>query len=264
VRDAPHMRILECRSCGLVALESAAHIHADHYRDSGMHGQSVPTMESWLRQCEWDDRRRFESLSAAIANRRVLDFGCGAGGFVHLAAGLACDVVGVEVERRVQDFWRDRHRIVDSVAAAGGNFDVVTAFHVVEHLVDPRRMLTELAAVLAPGGTLIVEVPSADDALLTLFDCAPFQRFTYWSQHLFLFNPATLRALAVQAGLEVVAIRQVQRYPLSNHLHWLSRSTPGGHQLWSFLDSPALTQAYGAALAAQGLCDTLVAHLGRS
>ena len=263
VRDAPHLRVLECRSCGLVALDSAAHIGADHYRDSGMHGDALPDMEAWLRQCERDDQRRFSALREVIADRRVLDFGCGAGGFVQLAAELAADVVGVEPESRVREYWGNRRRIVDSLSAAGENFDVVTAFHVVEHLVDPRETLVELGSKLGPRGQLVIEVPSADDALLTLLDCGPFQNFTYWSQHLFLFTPATLRSLATQAGLEVIAIRQVQRYPLSNHLHWLSRGAPGGHQVWSFLDTPALNEAYAASLAAQGHCDTLVAYLGR-
>ena len=108
---------------------------------------------------------------------------------------------------------------------------------------------------------MIIEVPSSEDALLTLFDCDAFQRFTYWSQHLFLFNAETLRQLASQAGLKVIAMQQYQRYPLSNHLHWLSQGNPGGHQKWSFLNSPILAEAYANTLAAIGKCDTLVAHL---
>ena len=99
--------------------------------------------------------------------------------------------------------------------------------------------------------------------MLTLYDNEAFQRFTYWSQHLFLFNAETLRHLATQAGLQVIAIQQIQRYPLSNHLHWLSRHRPGGHQSWSFIDTPTLTAAYAASLAAVGKCDTLIAHLER-
>lgn len=51
----------------------------------------------------------------------------------------------------------------------------MTAFHVVEHLPDPRGMLCKLATLLAPGGTMVIEVPSGDDALLTLYDCHGFQ-----------------------------------------------------------------------------------------
>ncbi len=148
-----------------------------------------------------------------------------------------------------------------SLEAAGNGYDLITAFHVVEHLLDPRSMISSLAQKLQPQGRMIIEVPSAEDALLTLYDCNPFQRFTYWSQHLYLFNAATLELLARQAGLRVVAIQHYQRYPLSNHLHWLSQGQPGGHQKWTFLDTPELTRAYASTLAAIGKTDTLIAHM---
>jgi len=263
VRDAPQLRILECAACGLVFLDSSEHIRAGHYADSGMHGDELPAIDAWLRECASDDRRRFEALRDEIANRKLLDFGCGAGGFLRLAAEFAASASGIEPERRVQDHWRGRLRLLPELAAAERDFDLITAFHVVEHLPDPRATLAELAAHLKPGGRLVVEVPSSEDALLTLYDNDAFQRFTYWSQHLYLFNSANLRRLGEQAGLEVVAVRQVQRYPLANHLHWLSRGKPGGHQRWSFLRSAGLDEAYANALAALGRCDTLWAVFGQ-
>lgn len=263
VRDAPQLRIVECVQCGLVCLDSQQHIGEGHYANSRMHGGAPPAIESWLRETENDDRRRFESLRDELVNRDVLDFGCGAAGFVRMASAVAASVTGVELERRVHDHWRGQLNLVDTLGNAGRDFDLITAFHVVEHLPDPRATLGELAGHLRERGRIIVEVPSSDDVLLTLYDNDAFQRFTYWSQHLFLFNAATLSQLALQSGLRVVSIRQVQRYPLSNHLYWLSRGKPGGHQRWSFLDSAELDAAYGNALAAIGKCDTLVACLER-
>jgi 2-polyprenyl-3-methyl-5-hydroxy-6-metoxy-1,4-benzoquinol methylase len=263
VRDDSSLRILECNNCGLVMLSSREHIGSGHYADSGMHGASPPSMESWLRDTEQDDQRRFEMLSAALTNRKVLDFGCGAAGFVRKARSLASQVVGIEPERRVREHYGSSVQLYGSLADTVDNYDLITAFHVIEHLADPGAMLRELAARLREDGRLVIEVPSSEDALLTIYDSDAFQRFTYWSQHLFLFNAETLRRLIVQAGLRVVTIQQLQRYPLSNHMHWLSRQRPGGHQQWSFLDTPALTAAYAAALAAIGKCDTLIAYVAK-
>jgi len=130
-------------------------------------------------------------LKSSLLNKKVLDFGCGNGGFLLRADKLAAEVTGVEPEKRVQE------------------------------------QLKELAGSLAPRGRMVVEVPSSEDALLTLFSCDAFQRFTYWSQHLFLFNYETLQTLVEQAGLITVSVQQYQRYPLSNHLHWLSQGKPG-------------------------------------
>ena len=143
----------------------------------------------------------------------------------------------------------------------GGGYDLITAFHVIEHLPDPLQVLKSLAEKLSLNGQIIIEVPNSEDALLTLYDCDAFQHFTYWSQHLFLFNSNNLNLLARKAGLKVKAIQHIQRYPLSNHLHWLSKGMPGGHKAWSFIDSPELNNAYVNALAAIGKTDTLVAFL---
>ena len=261
VRDAPGMQIVECDHCGLVMLSATDHIVPGFYENSGMHGAEPTPMDTWLKETEWDDQRRFDMVKAMLPNKRLLDFGCGAAGFLQRARNLAVDVTGVELETRVRDYWAGQINIVPSVEAACGGYDLITAFHVIEHLPEPRVMLASLAGSMKPNGRMIVEVPSANDALLTLYDCDAFQRFTYWSQHLFLFNAATLEILARQAGLRVVTVQHYQRYPLSNHLHWLSQGKPGGHQRWAFLDTPELASAYANTLAAIGKTDTLIAHL---
>ncbi len=261
VRDVPGMQIVECDNCGLVTLSATDHIAPGFYENSGMHGAEPAPMEEWLKETEWDDQRRFEMVKAMLPNKRLLDFGCGAAGFLRQAKSLAAEVAGIELEARVRDYWAGQIHIVPSVESVGGGYDLVTAFHVIEHLPDPRSMLAGLARQLKPNGRMIVEVPSAEDALLSLYDCDAFQRFTYWSQHLYLFNASTLEMLARQAGLQVVAVQHYQRYPLSNHLHWLSQGKPGGHQRWAFLDTPELASAYASTLAALGKTDTLIAHL---
>lgn len=261
VRDAPDLKIMECNNCGLVSLSSVEHIHSGFYEKSGMHGEDPTSIDAWLKDTEWDDTRRLEMLKALLPNKKLLDFGCGAGGFLKKAQHIAGKIAGIELEQRVRDYWDGQIEIYPDFESAEVDYDLITAFHVVEHLSDPRTILKNLAGMLAENGRMVVEVPCSDDALLTIYDSTAFQLFSYWSQHLFLFNNETLRLLAEQAGLRIVAIQQYQRYPLSNHLYWLSKGQPGGHQKWAFLDSPELNQAYSNALASVGKCDTIIAHL---
>ncbi|MDD4601885.1 MAG: methyltransferase, partial [Negativicutes bacterium] len=96
-----------------------------------------------------------------------------------------------------------------------------------------------------------------------LYNNTPFSHFTYWSCHLFLFKAKTLEMLVSQVGLKINYIKQIQRYPLSNHLFWLVNGEPGGHQKWHFLDSPELFTIYEKQLAAIGKCDTLMASISK-
>jgi len=194
-----------------------------------------------------------------------LDFGCGVGGFLDLAKQSASCIDGIELERALQSSFKQRGlQVFSQLKEAMGSehtWDVVTAFHVVEHLSDPMGTIKDLSTLLSRGGEMIIEVPSSDDALLTLYKNAGFQEFTYWSQHLYLFNASTMKFLIKKAGLKLNWIKHVQRYPLSNHLYWLSKGKPGGHKQWAFLDDQQLNQNYEQQLAALGLTDTIVAGI---
>ncbi|MEK7308506.1 MAG: class I SAM-dependent methyltransferase, partial [Nitrospirota bacterium] len=254
VRDNPSLKIAECTSCGLVFLSSFSHIKRGFYENSGMHEGKI-NIEQWLKETENDDKRRFSYFKRLLMKKDVLDFGCGAGGFLALAKEVAANVVGVEPEISLKrHFKKHSLKTFRNIDKVSGYFDVITLFHVLEHMPDPCDILKKLMKNLKKNGRIIIEVPSADDALLTLYENEAFSRFTYWSCHLFLFNVKTLAELARQAGLQVNYIKQIQRYPLSNHLHWLAKGKPGGHKTWNFLDSIELNNAYEKQLASIGAC----------
>ena len=120
VRDNPKLKVFECTGCGLVTLSSLGHIHAGFYEDSGMHGTEPTSIDTWLKDTEWDDQRRFDMVKAMLPNKKLLDFGCGAGGFLSKARQLAGLVEGVELELRVQKHWRDEIVIHSGVDECGG------------------------------------------------------------------------------------------------------------------------------------------------
>lgn len=269
VRDRLELEVLECASCGLVCLSSFDHIRNGFYENSQMHDEEMPDVQTWLKETTWDDERRFQYLKSVLPNRRLLDFGCGAGGFLLKARELASTAHGVEPETRLKSHYQNHgltvfQNLSDIPNDIRGGYDIITMFHVLEHIPDPKSILSELSEMLADGGQIIVEVPNADDVLLILYNNSPFSHFTYWSCHLFLYTAKTLQMLFDQMSLKVNYIKQIQRYPLSNHLYWLANGKPGGHQKWHFLDSAKMHAAYENQLAAIGKCDTIVASISRS
>ena len=238
-KDIP---VWEC-ACGLVFVDNPG--SCDYYE---------PDPERWNRSCAEDDDRRYQMTRSLITNKHVLDYGCGMGGYLRLAKQVASSVQGVEPN--VEGF---QDITVTKELDISHKYDVITLFHVLEHEKDPIATLNKLGKVLS--GTMIIEVPSADDALLSLYDCDAFKDFTYWSDHRFLFTEATLKEVIKRSGLVIKAIKHIQRYHLSNHLYWLSKGKPAGHNEWMFLNSPELKNAYEASLASIGKTDTLVAYV---
>lgn len=124
----------------------------------------------------------------------------------------------------------------------------------------PISTLKAIREKLVIDGSIVIEVPSANDLLLNQLYTKSFMEFTLWSQHLILHTPDSLKRFLQMAGFRQIMIRQVQRYGLSNHMTWLHKGMPGGHKHeLSCIESPELVAAYQASIAAIGACDTLIA-----
>jgi SAM-dependent methyltransferase len=105
---------------------------------------------------------------------RVLDVGCGTGEFLRLARsryGASCH--GVDIDPVLADEARRPGVTVTvgelSSLPAEERFDLITMFHVLEHLTDPERTLAAALERLRPGGHLCVEMPVNDGWAFRVF-----------------------------------------------------------------------------------------------
>ena len=208
-----------------------------------------------------DSERRFEDFRDMLVNRSVCDFGTGHGLFMRNAKGTAHEICGVELnEIHAAALNQDGFRVEPSIANyPEGQFDVVTLFHVLEHLAEPVEMLSMIRSRMKAGGRLIVEVPHARDFLHKTLASEAFKNFTFWSEHLVLHTVESLRRTLVLAGFSGLTVKGFQRYGLKNHLHWLVKQKPGGHEAWAHFDGAGLKDAYAAMLQSIGQTDTLLA-----
>jgi 2-polyprenyl-3-methyl-5-hydroxy-6-metoxy-1,4-benzoquinol methylase len=264
VMDNKSLEIFECDKCGLVFLSDFSHIDETYYEESNMNTDITKDMENWLKETKEDDQRRYEFVKNSIINHDLMDFGSGAGGFLIEAKSSCKSVSGLELDKKVKNFYESNGVIYenDIDTLKPNSYDTITMFHVMEHLSDPVEILKKLASSLKDEGSIIIEVPNANDALLTIYENEGFSNFTYWSCHLFLFTQYTLEKVFKRAGYKVEFIKHIQRYPLSNHMFWLAKNKPGGHKHWSgFLDNERLNKEYEASLASIGATDTIIAKI---
>lgn len=262
-RDNENLFPLECENCGLVQLSSFAHINENFYEDSHMHDNMTIDYALISQRNKEDTERRFHQFKEVIAHKDILDFGCGIGDYLIKSKDIALSVCGVEPEKQYIPYYQENgievYPSLEKIPSAK-KFDVITLFHVLEHLKDPVAMLMRIKHFLKQRAQslCIIEVPSSTDALLTLYKNKAFSIFTYWSCHLFLFNEDTLKTCAEKAGLKTVKIEQFQRYPVTNHLYWLAQGKPGGQNIYIY--NAELAQAYTAWLAEQKMCDTVIGY----
>ena len=108
--------------------------------------------------------------------------------------------------------------------------DVVSMFHVFEHILDPVSMLMDAAESLKPNGKLILEVPALTDPLLSLYEIPEFIDFYFQAQHPYIYSASSLEKVLLSNGFKIFEIIPFQRYGLENHLSWLKNRGPGGDQ----------------------------------
>ena len=268
VVDQPQLPILRCNNCGLVFLESFDHIDDVYYEDGDMwmgadsHGEE--SIVSWRNESFNDDNRRMKFLKNEIIGKDVMDFGAGAAGFLHLIRDISKSITAVEIDKKLHNmymeddipFYSELKYIPSDI-----KFDVITSFHVIEHLKDPLSYIKELSKYLKSNGKLFLEFPNGDDALLTFYNSKEFSKFTYWGAHLMLFNGDNIQTLIEKANLKCNKVNQIQRYPLSNHLYWLANKKAGGHEKWIQFNTETMNSEYQRILGDMGKCDTILVEV---
>ena len=144
--------------------------------------------------------RRLRFVSHVAEPGRLLDFGCGDGGFIAAARAEGWDAAGVEMQ---PDQARAKGLTVfERIEDAPGSYDIITLWHSLEHVAAPRPTLERLLKLLKPGGHMIIAVPNWASWQARLFGRRWFHIDA--PRHLFHFTPRALQRLLEGQGLALV------------------------------------------------------------
>ncbi len=221
-RRVQHYRLLRCNACGLVRSDpvlSDADLAA-LYRGS----QFLYQQESGFAARTYAALvTRYLALLPAAGQVRLVEIGCGNGAFLEEMLGRGVHTLG-GVEPSVQAVAhaseRVRSAIVNRCFCPGlfspETFDVVCAFHVLDHLRAPGEFVRECFRILRKRGIMVLICHDVD-ALVNRVSGEYSPVFDV--EHIFLFNSATLRSVAESCGFILRGEGRVRNtYPLS---YWL-------------------------------------------
>lgn len=211
--------LLRCTSCGCIfqhplpADTALAKFYpkdywwSDESRDSGGFARIFRELEKRYREFVIADHVRFlDSCAPGKTEKLLLDIGCGNGTFLHVAEshgyiphGMDASARAVEIAARQYGFPVRRGE-VGSDAWKGSRFNIITMFHVLEHLPDSRLSLAYARELLRPGGILIIQVPNADSVQARIFGHRWYGLDV--PRHVINFTPQSLGLLLQEAGFE--------------------------------------------------------------
>ena len=138
--------------------------------------------------------------------KKLLDIGCGTGAFLKIAKNNAWEVYGIEPNEKARSIANKSCN--DSVfnteklkSLKNESFDVITLWHVLEHLPDLESQISTFKRLLKPNGTLVIAVPNFKS-----YDALHYNNF--WAafdvpRHLWHFSKESISKLFNEENMKV-------------------------------------------------------------
>ncbi|WP_245539736.1 class I SAM-dependent methyltransferase [Psychroflexus tropicus] len=135
----------------------------------------------------------------------VLDYGCGTGDFVEFLNHKQISAEGFEPTPLAYQKALSRNiPVYNKKEQLGSGYDVITLFHVLEHVEDYQATIAQLKEILKPEGNLVIAVPNYNS-----YDAKYYrEKWAAWDvpRHLWHFSKQNIKHIAQQNELEVVDI----------------------------------------------------------
>jgi len=171
---------------------------------------------SYFKGVRCRSRAILEELSKLFPNRgRLLEVGCSYGGFLAEARRDGWDVTGIELSETAASYARDQlslrvlsGSVQDQLQKLGEPYQVVTLFHVIEHVPDPVQLLEMCRRLIKPKGMLVLKTPNVASFIARLTGAS-----WHWVSppaHLYLYSPNTLSLLLEKSGYQPLTFKSAQ------------------------------------------------------
>ncbi len=194
----------KCSSCGLVFANPMKAGSQSFYTWVTGHENYYPTVQTprW----EWEEIRTYIKEKHV---QRLLEVGCGTGEFLeYLKQDVTIDAIGLDTT--VSSYEQCIHKGLKAYNVSlekyildhEEQYDVVAAFHLLEHVENPLELVKDMMKLLAPGGKCMISFPYTDSRIekcITTANNMPPHHLTCWE-----FPAIQALADAVNADMEIV------------------------------------------------------------
>ncbi|MBC8320892.1 MAG: class I SAM-dependent methyltransferase [Bacteroidetes bacterium] len=236
--------LYKCADCNFVFTNPVPTSISKYYEtpDYLSHNTNGKGALAWLYYLlrEINIKRKYQLVTKYCKQGNILDIGCGTGELLNFFKKNNWLALGVEPNLTAREFAANKYLIdvfeenkLDEFDH--GTLDVISMWHVLEHVPDLHRRLSKVSKLLKDDGTIFIAVPNIDSP-----DSKKYKK--YWSaldvpRHLYHFTPATFEHLISKHQLKLVHaepmkfdsyyVSMLSEKYLKNRLYFLSASYYG-------------------------------------
>jgi SAM-dependent methyltransferase len=210
--------LLACPACGLrkTAPQPAPEVIGKYYASSDYVSHSdtrtgaVNQLYHFARQFMLGRKAAWVIQAAGRTSGRLLDVGAGTGYFAEHMRDRGWTVTALEPDEGARRLALERAKLAirpaeDLFTLEPGTFDVITLWHVLEHVHAPADYLRQFRKLLAPGGMLIIAVPNPESRDARQYG----PDWAAWDvpRHLWHFSPEAMRRMFLACGFAMSGMR---------------------------------------------------------
>ena len=151
-------------------------------------------------------KNKLKLINKESQKGRILDIGAGVGDFLFVAKKDGWETIGIEPSDKAKIIAKNKgvFFVLDLSDLQDHSFDVITMWHVLEHVPDLENQISELKRLIKPNGTILIAVPNFNS-----FDAKHYGKF--WAAydvpiHLWHFSKTAIKKIFFKHNLELTKV----------------------------------------------------------
>lgn len=203
-------QLFQCQNCGLVFSDFDKNMIDDYYDRSEFYDKKGKRLKSFFEKLRSLLRCSRVNTINSICKKagKMIDIGFADDRILDNLKSSGWETMGTQLSRNAIERARQRGLNVylgelNSADIASKSIDLVTFWHVLEHIKDPSGYLRESSRLLKDNGHLIIEVPNVASPIVDIFK-EKWVGFFSLSKHLYYFSPRSLSLMLKKNGFLVI------------------------------------------------------------
>jgi 2-polyprenyl-3-methyl-5-hydroxy-6-metoxy-1,4-benzoquinol methylase len=208
-------QIVQCNSCGfkLTNPRPEESVLGKYYKSEDYVSHSN-TKKGFINSTYQSVRKytllkKLQLISRYYKTGKILDIGCGTGEFLNTCKSAKWQTIGIEPDAdarkmAITNYGLDVREESDLAGLESSSFDIISMWHVLEHVPKLNERVEELKRLIKPNGVIIIAVPNCNSLDAKIYK-------EHWAaydvpRHLYHFTPKDIELLFRNSGMKVFRI----------------------------------------------------------